>query len=212
MPSIGSLAAFAATAIVLIVIPGPSVLFVIGRAIALGRRAAVASVLGNASGFVVQAVLVAVGLGTIVSRSQAVFTVLKLIGAGYLVLLGVQAIRSRKVFSGHGAIAVTPPPTSHRFRQGFLVGATNPKGFILFSAVLPQYVDRSLGHVPVQMLVFAFVAIALGLVSDSIWALLAGTARAWFAKSPARGEALSLTGGVLMIGVGVQLAITGRRH
>jgi threonine/homoserine/homoserine lactone efflux protein len=91
-----------------------------------------------------------------------------------------------------------------------MVGVSNPKGFVLFSAILPQFVDRSAGYVPVQMLVFAFVAMVIAVVTDSAWAIAAGTARNWFAGSPRRSEALSASGGVLMIGLGLRLAVARR--
>jgi threonine/homoserine/homoserine lactone efflux protein len=204
------LAAFAAAAFVIIVIPGPSVLFAISRALAHGRRAAFASVLGNAAGVYLQGVGVAIGVGALVQRSIAVFTVLRLAGALYLVYLGIQAVVHRKALRLGDADGNGPPAASRRFREGFLVGVTNPKGFVLFSAILPQFVDRSAGHVPVQMLVFALVAMAIAVVSDSAWAMVAGSARSWFARSPARGEAVSATGGAVMIGLGVRLALSRR--
>jgi threonine/homoserine/homoserine lactone efflux protein len=200
--SLDRLLAFAATALVVIVIPGPSVLFVIGRAITHGRRAALASVIGNASGVYLQAVGVALGIGAIVERSIHVFTALKLLGAGYLVYLGVQAIR----LVGAPTLLAAPP----RFGEGLVVGATNPKGFVLFSAVLPQFVDRAAGSVPIQMMVFGLVAVSIAVVTDSIWAMAAGTARDWFARSPRRGEAMATGGGVVMIILGVRLAFVRR--
>jgi threonine/homoserine/homoserine lactone efflux protein len=194
-----------------IVIPGPSVLFVIGRALAHGRRAALATVFGNASGVYVQAVGVAIGVGALVERSIAVFTVLRLVGGLYLIFLGVQAIVLRRSAHTVGELETLGPPAARRrFREGFMVGVSNPKGFVLFSAILPQFVDRSAGYVPVQMLVFAFVAMVIAVVTDSAWAIAAGTARNWFAGSPRRSEALSASGGVLMIGLGLRLAVARR--
>jgi threonine/homoserine/homoserine lactone efflux protein len=211
MVTLDRLLPFAATAFVLIVIPGPSVLFVIGRALAHGRRAALATVLGNASGVYLQAVGVAIGVGALVQRSIAVFTVLRLAGSLYLVYLGVQAIVNRRSMGAGGPAAVARPDTRRRFREGFIVGATNPKGFVLFSAILPQFVDRSAGHIPLQMLAFALVAMSIAVVTDSAWAMAAGSARDWFARSPRRGEALGASGGAVMIGLGIQLAVTRRR-
>jgi threonine/homoserine/homoserine lactone efflux protein len=209
--SLDRLLAFAATALVVIVIPGPSVLFVIGRAITHGRRAALASVIGNASGVYLQAVGVALGIGAIVERSIHVFTALKLLGAGYLVYLGVQAIRHRRELGVSAPVeAVTIPAARRRFGEGLVVGATNPKGFVLFSAVLPQFVDRAAGSVPIQMMVFGLVAVSIAVVTDSIWAMAAGTARDWFARSPRRGEAMATGGGVVMIILGVRLAFVRR--
>ena len=136
---------FLLTVYVLILIPGPSVLFVVSRGVALGRRAALATVAGNASGFALQLLLVSIGVGSIVARSDAVFTTLKLLGAAYLVFLGVRNIRERKALAAlfAPAVAAEPKPLRRIVREGFFVGATNPKGVIIFTAVLPQFIDRS---------------------------------------------------------------------
>jgi threonine/homoserine/homoserine lactone efflux protein len=146
VPDVGRLLAFAAVAFAIIVVPGPSVLFVVSRGVAFGRRVALTTVFGNEGGLSVQVLAVALGLGTLVERSIAVFTVLRLAGAGYLMFLGVQAIRHR--------CAVTEVVQAHAdggtrrvFREGFVVGVTNPKSIILFAAILPQFLSRSNGHV-----------------------------------------------------------------
>ncbi|MGA9595092.1 MAG: LysE family translocator [Acidimicrobiia bacterium] len=210
MPSFDAITSFAAVAFVVIVIPGPSVLFIIGRALAHGRRVAILSVLGNAAGVLVQALAVAIGLGAIVARSITVLTVLRLVGAAYLVYLGVEAIRHRKAL----ATAGTTSPGSEagqRLRQGFVVGVSNPKGFVLFSAILPQFVDTAIGHVSAQMVLFGAVAVAIAVISDSVWALVADSARRWFARSSYRSDLIGATGGAMMIGLGVHLAVSGRR-
>ncbi|KTR87716.1 lysine transporter LysE [Microbacterium testaceum] len=210
MPPIENLLAFVATSVVIIVIPGPSVLFVIGRSIALGRRAGVLSVVGNALGTVPAVVAVAFGVGAIVASSIVAFTVLKVLGAIYLVWLGIQAIRHR-----HAAVAgSTRAPASSwtLLRQGFVVGLTNPKTIAFFVAVLPQFVAPHAGAVWVQLLVLGLVFQVLALTCDSVWALAAGTARAWFARSPKRISTLSGTGGVMMIGLGGALALTGAKN
>jgi threonine/homoserine/homoserine lactone efflux protein len=209
MVSTEQLLAFGVAALVLIAIPGPSVVFVVGRALAYGRGVALCTVLGNSVGLLVVLVLVALGLGAVVQQSAAVFTVLKLAGAAYLVLLGAQAIRHR-----HGAtvddVAPTTPLSRRRaVRQGFVVGVSNPKAFIIFAAVLPQFVDR--GHdVRTQMLLLGLLAFVIGLCSDSVWALLASRLRSWFDASEKRGAAMGAAGGISMIGLGVGIALTGR--
>ncbi|HWD73693.1 MAG TPA: LysE family translocator [Solirubrobacteraceae bacterium] len=211
MISSGHLLGYAVASFVLIVIPGPSVVFVIGRALAYGRRTALSTVCGNAAGNYVVAVCVAVGIGAVVQRSAAVFTALKLAGAVYLIWLGVAAIRRRKgLATAFGAAAAAPRGRSAA-REGFVVGVTNPKALILFGAVLPQFVDRTGGHVQIQMLVLALVSIAIGLCSDSMWAVTASAVRKWFARSPRRLELVGGAGGLAMIGVGLTIALTGRR-
>jgi threonine/homoserine/homoserine lactone efflux protein len=209
--SSGHLLAFAAASFVVIVIPGPSVVFVIGRALAYGRRTALRTVCGNAAGNYVVAVCVAVGIGAIVQRSATVFSVLKLAGAAYLVWLGVAAIRKRRGLMAAFGEAAAPRPDRSAVREGFLVGVTNPKALILFGAILPQFVNRTAGHVQIQMLLLALVSIAIGLCSDSLWAVTASAVRSWFARSPRRLELVGGAGGMAMIGVGLTVALTGRR-
>jgi threonine/homoserine/homoserine lactone efflux protein len=212
MITVDQLLAFGLAALILIAIPGPSVVFVIGRALSYGRGVALATVLGNSLGLLVVVVLVAFGLGIVVQESIAVFTVLKLVGAAYLVWLGIQAIRHRKAFNVGGA---GPPgrvlSTRTAVRQGFVVGISNPKAFMIFAAVLPQFIDRGAGHVQTQMLLLGLVAFTIGLLSDSLWAVIASRLRSWFNASPRRGAALGAVGGTSMIGLGVGLAVTGHQ-
>jgi threonine/homoserine/homoserine lactone efflux protein len=205
------LAEFLVTVYVLILIPGPSVLFVVSRGVALGRRAALATVAGNAGGFALQLVLVSIGVGSIVARSDAVFSALKLLGAAYLVLLGVRKIRDRKSLTELGASAVAPRGLARTVREGFYVGATNPKGVIIFTAVLPQFIDRSRGHVTLQLALLGLICIVIALLSDGAWAIASGTARQWLGGSSRRLERLTGAGGVMLIGLGVGLAVTGRK-
>lgn len=204
------LAGYALASFVIIVIPGPSVLFAVGRALAYGRRTALATVCGNAAGNYLVAVCVAVGIGALVQRSAQAFAVVKLAGAAYLIWLGIQAFRRRGKLAD--AFSTPPPPRTgtRAAREGFVVGATNPKALILFGAILPQFVNRSAGDVPVQMLVLGLISIAIGVASDSTWAIAASQLRAWFARSPRRFAIVGGAGGLAMIGVGVTVAVTGR--
>ena len=202
--------AFALTSLVLIAIPGPSVLFVIGRSLALGRKGGLLSVLGNALGMVPQIIAVALGVGVVLAQSIVLFTIIKFAGAAYLVYLGIQAIRHRS--GGTTAAGPVPPSSTWRLlREGFVVGATNPKSIVFFVAVPPQFVDYPSGGIPLQLASLGAVFLVIALVSDSIWALAAGTARHWFARSPKRISTLSAAGGVMMIGLGGTLALTGSR-
>lgn len=208
MPSTDSLLAFSLASVVLIAIPGPSVLFVIGRSLSLGRRGGLWSVVGNELGALLPAAAVALGVGSVVAQSIALFTIVKLLGAAYLGYLGIQAIRHRR--AGLEILAGSPARrTSSRtmLRQGFIVGATNPKTIVFFVAALPQFVDFHAGAVPLQMLVLGLVFTAIALVFDSAWALLAGSARAWFARSPRRLSAIRATGGGMMVGLAGSLAL-----
>jgi threonine/homoserine/homoserine lactone efflux protein len=205
----GHLVSFVVVAFVIIVVPGPSVLFVVSRAISLGRRAALLTAVGNEVGEFVQVVAVALGLGVVLERSLVIFTAVKLAGALYLVFLGVRAIRDRRrLADATGAVLAG---TSRRaLREGFVVGLTNPKTGTFLAAILPQFLDRSAGHVPLQLLALGLVFVLIALISDSVWGLAAGTARSWLSGSPKRLERIGGTGGLVMIGLGLRLAVSGR--
>lgn len=209
MIGLDQLLGFGLAALVLIVIPGPSVVFVVGRAVSYGHRIALASVAGNTLGLFVVMTLVAVGLGAVVAESIVVFTVIKLAGAAYLVWLGVQALRHRHELRVDTPKGRAPLTSRAAVRQGFVVGISNPKGFLIFAALLPPFVDPAGSAVPVQMFVLGSTAVVLGLVCDSVWAVAAGRARDWFAGSPRRGSALGAIGGTSMIGLGVGMALSG---
>jgi threonine/homoserine/homoserine lactone efflux protein len=200
---------FALLSYALVLVPGPNVLFVISRSLQLGRLAGVTAVLGGQLGVYVQVIAVALGVGALVQESVAVFTVIRLAGAGYLIFLGVQAIRHRRSLAAMLAGTVGPASTRRMLRDGFLVGLTNPKAIVFFAAVLPQFADRSAGHVPLQLLLLGAIFMGIALISDSIWAVVAGTVRAWFARSPRRLELIGGTSGLVMIGIGASLALTG---
>ncbi|HLN06397.1 MAG TPA: LysE family translocator [Acidimicrobiales bacterium] len=132
---------------VIIAIPGPSVMFIVGRALSQGQRAALLTVVGNALGECFQVVVAAFGVGALIQRSVALFTVVQLIGAAYLVLLGV-----RKILERHSTLALLSSPVEpssgpRLVFQGFTVGLTNPKTVVFLAAILPQFVLRSAGHI-----------------------------------------------------------------
>jgi len=203
-----NLLAFTAASIVIIVIPGPGVLFTIGRALALGRRAALVSVLGHTAGVFVALLLVSVGLGTLLAASALALTVVKFAGALYLMYLGIQAIRERKALR-EALNAKVDPADSRVFRQSVFVGLTNPKAIVFFSAVLPHFADPAAGSLPLQFLILGTIFLAIALVSDSAWGLLAASARAWFARSPQRLEAVGGAGGAMIFGLGASVALSG---
>jgi threonine/homoserine/homoserine lactone efflux protein len=212
MVSGGQLLGFALASLVLIVIPGPGVLFIVGRALAHGRRTAVATACGHAAGNYVVAACVAVGLGALLERSAQVFVIVKVAGALYLVWLGVHAIAQRKSLAGAMEVAGEPKGGWRAALDGAVVGLTNPKAYILFGAILPQFVNRSAGHVPQQMLLLALVSVVIGAASDCSWGFAASAVRAWFARSPRRCEMVGGLGGLAMIGVGVTVALTGQHR
>ena len=212
MPTPEALLAFSLASLLLIAIPGPAVLFVIGRTLTLGRRGGLLSVLGNELGALSLVVAVAFGVGTIVAESIVLFTVIKLLGAGYLIYLGVQAIRHRRVdlTAGDSLRATRDRASAARtVGQGFMVGLTNPKTIVFFVAALPQFVNFHAGSIALQMLVLGTVFTLIAFVCDATWAMLAGTARSWFASSPKRIARLRAAGGGMMIGLGGTLAVMG---
>jgi threonine/homoserine/homoserine lactone efflux protein len=202
---------FVIAAALLIALPGPSVLFVIGRTLALGRRAGLLSVVGNASGMLVQTTLVALGVGAIVAQSIVVLTVIKFAGAAYLVFLGIQAIRHRREVSAPVEAGAPPRSTWRLLGEGFVVGVTNPKSIIFFVAILPQFVDPKAAAIPLQLAELGLTFVVLALLMDSIWVFTAGVARQWFARSPKRISQLGVAGGVAMIGLGGALAVSGAK-
>lgn len=211
MVSVTQLATFAVASAIIIAIPGPSVLFTIGRALSHGRRGALLSVVGNAVGEYAQVIAVAVGLGVVVERSIVAFTVIKFVGATYLVYLGVQAFRKRRALTEALRKDAASGGTHRVLWEGFVVGATNPKTIIFLAAALPQFVNRGAGQVPVQILILGAVFLVIAVLLDSVWAVTAGAARAWFANSPKRLERIGGAGGLMMIGLGASLAFSGRK-
>jgi threonine/homoserine/homoserine lactone efflux protein len=205
------LIAFMVTCAIVVLVPGPSVLFTVGRALSLGRRGALLTVAGNATGVLVQVGFVAVGLGAIVTASATAYTVVRIACALYLIWLGVQAIRHRSSWVEARPGSATPRGNWPILRQGIVVGSTNPKMIVFLTAVLPQFTDDGRAVGP-QILALGAVVVATALVCDSSWAFAAGTARNWFARSPRRIPAMSGAGGAAMIGLGATFLIAGGRE
>jgi len=195
-------------AMIIILAPGPSVLFVVARAIAWGRKVAVLTVLGNVSGSFVLSVFVALGLGPVLQRSDIAYTAIQWGGGLYLIYLGIDAIRKRKVHAADMTSKSDFAPTPLRsIRDGFWVGALNPKAIVFYAAVLPQFIDRDKGQITAQLILLGAIFSILALISDGSWGLLAGTARAWLAKDASRLEKLRGTGGTIMIFLGLSVLV-----
>ncbi len=195
-------------AMVIILAPGPSVLFVIARAIAWGRKTAVFTVAGNVTGAFVLSTFVAFGLGPILQNSDIAYIAVQFGGGLYLVYLGIDAIKHREVqaadMTNQGDVA---PSVRRSIRDGFWVGALNPKGLVFYAAVLPQFIDRERGHITGQLILLGAIFSILAFISDGSWGLLAGTARQWLATDPKRLERLRATGGTIMIILGISVLI-----
>ncbi|MCU1537213.1 MAG: Lysine exporter protein [Humibacillus sp.] len=204
MPSSSQWVAFLVASILFIQVPGPSLLFTIGRALTVGRHEALLSAVGNGLGVIVQAGCVAVGLGAVVSASAAAYTVIKVVGAVYVIWLGLKAIRHRGA-AREALESAVAPTTGRALRIGLVVGLTNPKTVVFFVAFLPQFTDAAAGHVDLQIAVLGLAFGVLAICSDSVWAVLASRARDWFAREPRRLDHLGATGGAMMVGLGVTL-------
>ncbi len=191
-------------AMIIILAPGPSVLFVIARAIAWGRATAVLTVLGNVSGSFVLSSLVALGIGPILQKYHIAYVAVQWGGGLYLIHLGIDAIRKRAVhasdMTNQGPVGPTPLSS---IRDGFWVGVLNPKAIVFFAAVLPQFVDIEGTTVTRQLLFLGLTFCVLAFISDGMWGLLAGTARKWLASSNHRLERLRGFGGSIMIILGL---------
>ena len=191
-------------AIIIIIAPGPSVLFVIARAVSWGRKISVLTVAGNVTGSFVLSTLVALGLGPILQRWHIAYVGVQWGGGLYLINLGIEAIRQRAVhaadMTNQGPLA---PTIRKSIRDGFWVGVLNPKAIVFFAAVLPQFVDIDGGHVTSQLIFMGLVFCVLAFISDGSWGLLAGTARAWLATDNRRLERLRGFGGTIMIILGL---------
>jgi len=202
--------AFAGVAFVVILFPGPSVLFIISRSLSLGRVAALITVGANALGEFVQVVAVAFGIGALVAASTVAFITVKLLGAAYLIYLGIQTIRRARRGIGPAAPASASAGRHRVLWQGIVVGLTNPKTMVFFAAVLPQFVVVKLGHVPLQLLILGLVWVVIALVSDTAWALAASAARAGVITSQRRFRRLQIGSGAVIAGLGVGVALTSR--
>ena len=200
------LLSFLLASLAIVLAPGPSVLFTVSRAIVGGRRYALLTVLGNATGLFGQVIIVALGVGIIVTRSPELVTLLRLLGAGYLIWLGSEAIRHRQTaaqaLAGRAEGNSTAP-----LREGFLVGLSNPKSMVFLAALLPQYAQPGAGAVGPQMALLGAVFCAVAIIGDSAWALGAAQARRWLSARPWRLSAAITAGGSTMIGLGLLLLL-----
>lgn len=207
MPETSALLAFMVLALVVIVVPGPSVVFVIGRAMILGTKGAVLSVLGNALGVGVQIIAVALGLGVLVASSPVAFSVVKIVGSLFLVYLGVEGIRHRKDFAA-GLDSARTMSTSRIMIDSSVVGITNAKTLVFFIAAFPLFVNPDAGSATVQMLVLGGFFFVVGVASDLVWAFAAGKARTWLSSSIQRLALVRVLGGVSLIALGCYLGFS----
>ena len=210
IPAPHTLALFAAAALLLAVVPGPSVLYVVAQSVDGGRLAGVVSALGVAGGALVHVAAAAAGLSSLLVSSAFAFEVVKYVGATYLVFLGLRRLLTRADAAG---AAVAPARSRARlFRQGAVVNALNPKTAVFFFAFLPQFVDPGAGAVPVQIALLGGVFVAVAFASDSAYALAAGTAGRWLRESSGYVRVQRWVSGSLFVGLGVATALAGSKR
>ena len=200
MPDAHAIALFSLAALALLVIPGPSVLYIVTRSVEQGRTAGFVSVLGVHTGTVVHVFAAAVGLSAILVRSATAYTAVKWAGAGYLIFLGVKRLATRAISPAD--VHVEPRPLRKLFLDGVVVNTLNPKTALFFFAFLPQFVDES-GNVTMQVLCFGALFIVLGICSDGTYALVASTLGAALKRSKAYAAVERWVAGTIFVGLGV---------
>lgn len=202
-----ALAAFVAASLALLITPGPAVLYVVARSIDQGRLAGLVATLGISAGTLVHVGAAAFGVSAILVTSALAFSVMKYLGAAYLVYLGVHKLLEREPAE---ALEIGRSESHGRlFRQGIVVSVLNPKNALFFFAFLPQFVDIEHGLVTPQVLFLGCLFIALSLVTDGSWAFLAGTARNWLRDNIKLLKAQRVFAASVLIGLGIATALSG---
>jgi len=210
VPSAANILGFTLLAIVIIVVPGPGVLFAVGRALVLGTKPALLSVLGNALGVGVQIVVVALGLGVLIQSSQELFFVIRVAGAVMIGYLGIRAVLNRKVSLETGAHKTLSRSTI--LKESLVVGLTNAKTLVFFLAALPSFVAVEDGNPIIQMLLLGLIFSILGIASDSVYAIAAGKARGWLANSEQRLAIFRGLGGLALTLLGLYMLYEAMAH
>ncbi len=210
MPESLTLLGFVAAALVVLLIPGPGVLYTVARSLSQGQRAGLVSVLGLSAGALVHVVAATVGLSALLLTSAIAFDIVKMLGAGYLIYLGIQALRTRGTAAA-GLEAPTPRSLCQLFSDGVLISVLNPKIAVFFLAFLPQFVDPARGPAAQQILLLGLLYVALALCTDGAYAVLAGRIRHWLGSRLVRGPAPHYASGAVYIGLGVSTALAERQ-
>ena len=209
MPTLHTVAVFAAAVVVFAVVPGPAVFYIVTRSVSQGRRAGVVSAASIAAGTLVHVAAATLGLSALLASSAAAFSVLKYAGAAYLIYLGVKALRSRPAAESGPQLA----PQSHLrvFREGWIVAVLNPKAALFFLAFLPQFVDPARGPAALQLMMLGLLLVVIAAASDTCYALLTGSASAWLrSRAHVLRRGRLVTGGAY-IALGVAAAVSGER-
>ena len=211
LPPWNDLLLFCTAALVLLIIPGPAVLYVVARSLDQGRRAGLASACGIASGGLVHVLAATLGLSALLVSSAAAYAVVKYTGAAYLFYLGIRKFRERLAAPSE-VVHVEPLPLRRVYAQGVVVNVLNPKTAIFFFAFLPQFVNPARGHVSAQFFALGMVFTVMGLSSDSGWALTAGSAAGWLRRNHKFMRNQHYVTGTVYLGLGMATAVTGSRH
>ena len=209
-PGAANIGLFAAAALALLLIPGPAVLYIVGRSMEQGRIAGLVSILGIHAGTLVHVAAAALGLSALLASSALAFGVIKYAGAAYLIWLGLKKVFGRLEAPG-GRLVVPGQEHARLFRDGFIVNLLNPKTALFFLAFLPQFVELGRGHVAMQIVFLGLLFTLLGLITDGCYALAAGTAGQWLKRSRFYLRLERYVSGVLFIGLGVTAAFAGTR-
>lgn len=208
IPEPGTLAVFSVAALAILAVPGPAVVYIVTRSIHQGRGAGLASVLGIHVGTLVHLTAATVGLSAILVSSATAFTVVKVLGALYLIVIGIRTLLGRVEPAATGP--QRPPRRRRRdVAEGVVVNVLNPKTALFFLAFLPQFVDPARGQAWLQILALGLTFILLGLVTDSIWALAAGSAGETLRKSRRSAQVQRYVSGSVFVWLGVVTALTG---
>ena len=210
MPSVEALLGFMGAALIVLLIPGLGVMYIVTRSISQGRRAGLLSVLGLTTGALVHVVAATIGLSAVLLASAEAFGIVKALGAGYLVFLGIRTLLARQ----KPVSVAAPAPLSpwRLYTGGMLVSAFNPKIALFFLAFLPQFVEPGRGPIPQQVLILGLIYIAMALVTDSAYALLAGSIGSRFSNQLLRGSILRYVSGSVYLGLGLYTALISRQH
>jgi threonine/homoserine/homoserine lactone efflux protein len=185
----------------------------VARAISWGKASAVASVLGNNLGAFIISILIAFGLGPILQSSEIAFISVQVAGGIYLIYLGIQAIRHSAIHADDMTNVTGNRPTfKQSAKDGFIVGILNPKVWVFFAAILPQFVDRKAGNVTSQLVLMGAIFALIAFLSDSTWGVIAGTIRNWLATETKRLVRMRVVGGCVMILLGLFTLWTAIRH
>ena len=209
IPDAATLGVFVAAALALLLVPGPAVLYIVARSIDQGRSVGLVSVLGVHLGSLVHVAAAAVGLSSLLVSSAVAFSFVKYAGAAYLLYLGVRALIAREEPVD---VELRPAPLRTLLRQGAVVNVLNPKTALFFLAFLPQFVDPDARYVAAQLVFFGLVFVALGLVTDGLYALAAGTAGGWLRSSRFFAGARRWVSGTVFIGLGLVTALSASRQ